>query len=777
LDGLLFEISGQLSSMQATLSADSRTQVQADEIRSRLLLVDSLVAGIPTVSELRDENHYWAILNQQHGAYRKALELQATYLGDRIHFLDGQETEWQATWDQIRETAGIKSVGERVREELNRIRTTRQQVQKQLILVLAAQNVASQQGQQISEALSKLKKAQEQLWGRLLERDGYPLWEIRKLSNIKQPLITPIPQAIVREYRNVGTFMSANRLFIVAILLVYALALAAAFKLKHYVSTRTDMEISPSVLNTFSRPFSVALLLALLLTIGRLNRVTTGVACIFAWLWLLQAQRLLPPLIESRARVVLRMIVPFSMIETVRLLLPFSAVLKRELFVLNVLSVFVTLILLTRQWHVRGSPTTGRESWLFNVGIRVVIVSLGVAFASNFLGFRSLSQALGMGVFLGSIVAAALYGGVRVLTLLFTILLRTDWARSVLQTHARTIQDWGSRGLVFGTVLLWLRGMLQLFAIYDPLVGAISRVLQRRVEYGNVDFTLGGVLSVLSTMVIGYALANLFTLVLRQFVLPKFHLHRGVPYAISKVIYYCLLLLVVTTALADTGVELSKLTLLTGALGVGLGFGLQNIVNNFVSGLILLFERPVHVGDTVDVGGLVGRVRRIGARSSTVLTFQGAEVIVPNSNLISNQVINWTLSSAWRRVDIPVHVAYGTDPERVLKLLVEAANTHPRVLRERPSAAFFVGFGENALEFELRFWSAQHETWFDLRSEVTLAVAKALREAAIEVPFPQRDLHVRSITASVGESLNESGRIAPSAPSCENERLPAGRHK
>ena len=151
-------------------------------------------------------------------------------------------------------------------------------------------------------------------------------------------------------------------------------------------------------------------------------------------------------------------------------------------------------------------------------------------------------------------------------------------------------------------------------------------------------------------------------------------------------------------------------------------------------------------------------------------------MIVPNSNLISNQVINWTLSSAWRRVDIPVYVAYGTDPERVLELLVEAANSHPGVLRERPSAAFFLGFGENALNFELRFWSAQQDTWFDLRSEVTLAVAKALRKAAIEIPFPQRDLHLRSIAASVGECLTDNGFRNPSSAPAP-ERSPAVPHK
>jgi small-conductance mechanosensitive channel len=247
---------------------------------------------------------------------------------------------------------------------------------------------------------------------------------------------------------------------------------------------------------------------------------------------------------------------------------------------------------------------------------------------------------------------------------------------------------------------------------------------------------------------------------LKKVILPKLPLQRGLPYAISTVTYYVLLVLVALAALSGAGIELNKFTVLTGALGVGLGFGLQNIVNNFVSGLILLFERPIHVGDTVDVGGLVGIVRRIGARSSTVVTLQGAEVIVPNSNLLSNQVINWTLSSQWRRVDVPVRVAYGTDPERVIKLLVSVAESYPGVLLERPPMAFFMGFGESSLNFELRFWSAWQDTWFQLQSDVTVAVAKALREAGIEIPFPQRDLHFRRIDTPVAEGLTEKGTCA-----------------
>jgi potassium efflux system protein len=281
---------------------------------------------------------------------------------------------------------------------------------------------------------------------------------------------------------------------------------------------------------------------------------------------------------------------------------------------------------------------------------------------------------------------------------------------------------------------------------------------------------LSGVLTVSLVLVGGYVLTKSVIFLLSHVILPQLSLRRGLPYAVSRITYYLLLLLVALATLSATGLEVNKFTVFTGALGVGLGFGLQNIVNNFVSGLILLCERPVHIGDTVDIGGLVGAVRRIGARSSTVLTTQGAEVIVPNSNLLSNQVINWTLSSEWRRIDIRVGVAYGTQPERVIRLLMGVAESHPGVLLDRPPAAFFLGFGESALNFELRFWCASQDAWFQLQSDVTVAIDKALRDAGIEIPFPQRELHIRSVGPCVaGPEVGSSASPKTAGTSVEEK--------
>jgi len=172
-----------------------------------------------------------------------------------------------------------------------------------------------------------------------------------------------------------------------------------------------------------------------------------------------------------------------------------------------------------------------------------------------------------------------------------------------------------------------------------------------------------------------------------------------------------------------------------------------------VSGLILQFERPIHVDDVLEVDTYTGRVTRIGIRSSTILTFQGAEVIIPNATLISGKVINWTLSESRRRRELPVGVAYGSDPNLVLKILREAASKHELVLSKPEPMAYFKGFGDSSLDFELHFWVMQENNGLLITSEVALSAMQALADSGIEIPFPQRDLHLRSVDPSAAGLL------------------------
>ena len=752
LESLLREISDQLTPPADLAEIDRVVKAQGEEISVRAQQVDNLLAGMPNTVEVRDEELYWSSLRQQYTAQRKRLNARAAGLQDQIRMLDGQQVQWQATWDEIHKTEGIEAVVNRTRGELEAIRTTRSQAQGQLNLILTLQNQVSQQDQQIAAVIARIDEAQQRLRGRLLERDSHPLWETREVRKLDQPMATLIRRSASREFTSAGDFLRAKAGRVVVVVVLYVLGLLAAFHLKRYSSSGARPGVPAEASGIFARPFSVALLVALFGTIGQASAAPFSLAFIIYLLYLVPALRLLPPLIHSGLLPFLYTLAAVYLLEGVQLMVQFPPVVKREIFALIVFSAFVVFAWLTRPSRVRRLRMSCRSVRLLALGIRAGLVLLAGSLAANIFGFLALSQILGVATMLGAFVGVALYTAVRVLNLILTTVLYSDWARFLPESRRETTERWGPRLLAFGASLLWLDAVLYLFTIHDNVTGALSSALQYPIGSTRVHFTLGGVLSLVLILVLGYVLANAFTLVLQKVLLSRLPLQRGLPYAISTVTYYILLLLVFLAALTDAGVELNKFTVVTGALGVGVGFGLQNIVNNFVSGLILLFERPIRVGDTVEAGGVIGSVKRIGARSSTLQTFQGSEVIVPNSNLLSNQVINWTLSSPWRCVQIPVGVAYGTDPEPVLKLLVEVAESHPGVMRDPRSTAFFMGFGDSALNFELRFWASQ-DNWFQLKSDVTIGVSRALREAGIEIPFPQQDLHIRSIDAGVREAL------------------------
>ena len=213
-------------------------------------------------------------------------------------------------------------------------------------------------------------------------------------------------------------------------------------------------------------------------------------------------------------------------------------------------------------------------------------------------------------------------------------------------------------------------------------------------------------------------------------------------YATSSLINYIILAIGFVIGLGVIGVSLTKMTVLAGAFGVGIGFGLQSIVNNFVSGLILLFERPLHVGDIIEMDGLNGEVRRIGMRASTVRTWHGADIVVPNADLVTKQVTNWTLGDKLRRIDLPVGVNYGADPEEVIGIFKKVAKAHPDVLPSPEPSALFTGYGDSSINFELRAWTDRFNDWQRIKSDLATAIYHAGHDAGLSFPFPQRDVHI-----------------------------------
>lgn len=257
--------------------------------------------------------------------------------------------------------------------------------------------------------------------------------------------------------------------------------------------------------------------------------------------------------------------------------------------------------------------------------------------------------------------------------------------------------------------------------------------------------TVGLLVTGLLLVLAGFALAWILSRLLSRRVLPRMGVHRGATAAIEAVVFYLLLATFVFAGLQLLNVPLTTFAFLGGALAIGVGFGSQNIIENFISGLILLAERPVRVGDLIelDADDLTGTVERIGARSTRIRTGSNVEVIVPNSSFLQNRVVNWTLSSTQVRTYVSVGVAYGSPTDQVNKLLLEAARERDDVLSAPEPFVWFTDFGDNALVFELHFWIHMRSIADRRRIESALRyrIDELFRLAGIVIAFPQRDVH------------------------------------
>ncbi len=262
-------------------------------------------------------------------------------------------------------------------------------------------------------------------------------------------------------------------------------------------------------------------------------------------------------------------------------------------------------------------------------------------------------------------------------------------------------------------------------------------------QIGRINIALVDIAIAILLVVILIIVTRFFQRMLAEQVLPQTRLDVGIRESLRQATGYVGLVIAAIVGISALGLDLSNFALIAGALTVGIGFGLQNVVNNFVSGLILLIERPVKVGDWIVVGDMQGYVKQIRVRATEIQTFDRATVFIPNSELISGVVTNWTHADKLGRVIIPIGVAYGSDTELVKKTLIEIATSHPQVLADPGPAAVFRGFGDSSLNFELRVVLEDVEKTLSVTSELCFAIDKAFRKAEIEIPFPQQDVYIR----------------------------------
>ena len=431
----------------------------------------------------------------------------------------------------------------------------------------------------------------------------------------------------------------------------------------------------------------------------------------------------------------------FFLVDRVREVCAAVPMLEQWVFLLEMVFGILFLALAVRSEHlVTGAHGEAALGWR-HVLARLLwgqLAILACAVFAGAFGYMRLARLLGTTVLTSSYVALVLYAGVRVGEGLVAYVLRARPLRTLfmVQQHRDLLQRRVHLALRWISVGTWVYFTLAGLGVMTASWTAVDTVLDARYVRGSVSLSLGDVVAFGLTIWAAFLLSSFVRFVLQEDVYPRVGLPRGLPYALSSLLHYAIILVGFIFAVAALGFDLTRITILAGALGVGIGIGLQSVVASFVAGLILLLERRIHVGDAIETGDLQGEVREIGFRASTIRTYNGAEVIVPNGRLTSERVTNWTLTDRMRRVDLRVAVAYASDPALVLDALHAAAKAYPKALAQPAPVALCTGFRDSALNFELRVWTASFEESDLVRSDLAVAVHAALAAARIEIALP-----------------------------------------
>jgi potassium-dependent mechanosensitive channel len=700
--------------------------------------------ALGTVEGLAD---WWQSSRTDLGAWLDVLTTRAIWLDQqwqRLAVLDD-------TWSRTRlayETAGAAAyLIERVDAVRSSLAVAQERVEMQQAATLRLQHSVGREVTRCQEVLALLGEARRRATSELFVRDSEPIWsaKVRTRASEVPGLIrasTEIQLGFLRRF-------VADHVDRIAFHAGFILALVVFFwrSGRRALEWRRMERPAASVAPVFEQPIASALVLGLPLGIW-LYAEEPPVAVIFG-----EIATVIPAVVVLR-RLVPAAVIPglyglamFFLADRLRDLATVFPLLERGLFLAEMLVAAAALGWALWSGRIRDFLAIDEGSVL-GCG-RMVVASLAfggfvIAFVAGAFGTMNLARLIGSGILASGYVALVLIAGRRLAEGLIAFTLRVrpfrllrmvEHYRALLEHRAHVVL----RALAMG---VWAVATLQYLGLLAPVVDGGRRILAAELTHGALRISIGDVLAFAFTVYAAFLFSALARFVLEEDVFPRLRLRTGLPYALTSLLRYAIIFVGFVLALLVLGVNLDRVTVLGGAFGIGVGFGLQNVVNNFVSGLIVLFERPIRVGDAVQIGDVQGEVRRIGIRSSTVCTWEGAEVIVPNSMLVADKVTNWTPANRCRRLDVQVNVAYGTAPDKVLKVLAEVAQGHPDVAAEPAPQPLFLGFGDSALRFELRVWTDRLDRHVAIKSEVGIAVYAALREAGMTIPFPQQEIRV-----------------------------------
>ncbi|HXJ80410.1 MAG TPA: mechanosensitive ion channel domain-containing protein [Candidatus Methylomirabilis sp.] len=745
------------------LAADSRIQdvenrlADASEwIRARLVATTEALHASPSEGALTNLTDSWTLMRGRLADLNQTLTRVAIDLDRELSQFETLRAAWSVSHAEGAVSSVPAPVLERINATLTAIILARDRVAGRRAHVLLLQDRVVKEMARCDDVLGEIAHARGQALGPVLTRDSVPIWspEARVLvfSNLGQRLRRSFRDAV--ELATQYLAGQAARVLLQVVVFVVALVLLGRARARARRREANESGEPPGA-PVFEAPISAALVVTLLAMPWIYLRAPRAVTNLVALLYLvpvvLMARQLLPPGLFPAVYA----LASFFLVDRVRELCAEIPVLEQRVFLVEMVFGIAFLALALRSERLMtaasGQPASGSRrtlGWVLWADMAI----LACAVVAGALGHMRLARSLGTLVLASSYAALVLYAGVRIGDGLWAFVLRTGLAARLrmVDRHRELLQRRVGLALRWLAVGTWGYFILVGLGVAGAVGSAVGSALNARYARGSVSLSAGDVVAFGLTVCAAFLVSSFVRFVLREEIYPRTRLAQGQSYALSSLLHYAVILVGFLLAVSSLGVDLTRVTILAGAFGVGIGIGLQNVVANFVAGVILLLEQRVHVGDSIEAGDLQGEVQEIGFRASTVRTWSGGEVIVPNSRFTSERVTNWTLSDRKCRVDLNVTVAYTAETAQVLEVLRKTAEVHPRVLAEPRPLAVCTGFRENGLGFDLRAWT-RFEDGDIVRSELALAVHTALAAAKIEIGVPQRDVHIWSARREAGD--------------------------
>ena len=702
----------------------------------------TIVKEQAALDTLETQQQIWQQRQLQFTAWLNVLTRRATKLQVALNQLAKLQETWTRTRDVQQSANAPQSILQQIDATLEAIGAAQQPHQAERNEILNLQGQIAEMVARCNTALAEIASVQQMLVGGLFTRQSPPVWDADLWGRAKATLAERLPKTAASYWRDLLLYVHDHMPRHIALFVVLSIVLFAARRQCRTSDAGTRSTHGTAV---FDHVFAAAFLVTLIVATAPTSPVPVAVKRLFEIIALVPiiilTRRSLPPVVVP---VIYALAILFA-IDSVRRSIIGEPPMGQGILILEAAAGIVLVVWLFFYGAHIAARGLGQTNSLRRLVGALIVAVLAVGLVAAIFGYMRLARLTIPGVLAGGALALELYAAVQVAMGLVVYGLRIRPLRllHLVQNHTDLLERRIYRFLMWVAVVAWLTRYLDYLGLFDPAWSTAQAFFSTRLERGSISTSVGDIGAFLLTLLAAYLLSAFIRFVLAEDVYSRARIATGQSYAVSSLLNYAILTVGFIVALGVLGMDLTKITVLAGAFGVGIGFGLQSVVNNFVSGLILLFERPIHVGDTVQVGSLQGRVRRIGIRASIVRTMQGAEIIVPNAQLITEQVTNWTLSDQLRRLDLPVGVNYGAAPKKVIELLEAVGHAHPKVLQEPAPRGLFMSYGDSSINFELRVWTEQTNS-VQVHSDLTVAIYDAIYAAGMSFPFPQREVRVLS---------------------------------